>query len=133
MKTISVRKSKEFSTNSTIYVHVGSKKIHIKGFGSFQIPIEPGDHLFATHLWTSSNKVSYENINPATSLLILPRLGKILAFNILIVFIACALIFIFFKSRWSFFPLIPFVIYVILYLTILKNRYLIIRDESKES
>jgi hypothetical protein len=35
MKTIIIRKSLDFSSNSKIYLHIGAKKIHIKGFGSY--------------------------------------------------------------------------------------------------
>jgi hypothetical protein len=34
------------------------------------------------------------------------------------------------KFRWSFIPILPIALYVIVYLTILKNKYLIISPDQ---
>jgi len=126
MKTIKIRKSIDFSENSKLLVHIGGKKIHIKGFESFSLPVNEGEEIYATHLWTSSNKISYEQIKNGDLFLIRPRLGKQFAFINLVIFLICFAIFYFTKSRWSFLPLLPTVLYAGLYITVLKNKYLII-------
>src|SRR4030042_71563 len=127
MKTITIKKNIEFSANSKVYLHLGSKCIHIKGFGPFSFTVEPGEVFYASQLWTQSNRIKYDQLNNNSSFLIKPRLGKVLAFIILVVFMICTLLFLFFRSRWSYMPLMPFVIYVGLYLSFLRNSYLIIK------
>lgn len=132
MKTIKIRKSVDFSENSKIYLHIGTKLTHIKGFGSFSLPVEQGEEFFASHLWTKSNKINYSEISDNESFIIKPRMGKVLAFATLIVFTLCTVFFLFTKNRWSYIPLVPIVIYVFLHLSILKDRYLIISPFKKE-
>lgn len=132
MKTFEIKKTNEFSAKSKVFLNIGTKKIHVKGFGSFPVIIEPNESVFASQLWTQSNKITYENLKDKSKMLITPRLNKMLAFIILMVFGICTLVFLFTKNRWSFVPLIPFIIYVLLYLTVLKNRYLIIKEAKGE-
>jgi predicted RND superfamily exporter protein len=131
MKTITIKKTYEFSENSEIYLNSGTRQIHIKGFGSFSLTLEPGEEFFASYLWTRSNKITYEQLTNNYSFIIKPKFGKLLAFLVIILFVVCFCIFIFSKSRWSFLPLTPIVIYVFAYLSILKNRYLIIEPSKK--
>ena len=132
MKTLSVRKSYDFSHGSRVILHIGTKTLHIKGFGSYFFNIELGEDFYASHLWTQSNKIRYDRNDIADSYLIRPRLDKKLAFIILVVFVCCSVIFLFIKNFWALVPFVPFVIYVLLYLTILKNKYLIIIPDNKE-
>lgn len=129
MKNVSVKKSKYFSNTSKIYLFVGSKKVLIKGFELYTIPINEGENIAASHLWTGSNKIGYNKIEDGNSFVIKPRLSKLLALIIGIVFLFCSIIFILTSYRWSFLPLIPFIIYIVIYLTILKDRYLIIEKD----
>jgi hypothetical protein len=129
MKTIKIKKSYDFSPNSKIYLHIGSRKVNIKGFGLFSLPVEPGEEFFASHLWTRSNKIPFEQLTNNSNYLIKPRMGKVLAFTSLIILMVCFCIFIFTKSRWSFLPLLPLAIYVGSFLTVLRNRYLIIEKD----
>jgi hypothetical protein len=130
MKTINFRKNPEFSPDSKVVLHVGTKVIHIKGFGSFSVLAEPDEEVYASHLWTGSNKIDYNKIEDGNSFVIKPRLSKLLALIIGVVFLFCSTIFILTSYRWSFLPLIPFIIYIVIYLTILKDRYLIIEKDQ---
>ena len=130
MKTIKIRKSHDFSSNSKVIVHIGSNQIHIKGFGSFAIDIEPNQEFYASHQWTSSNVISFNNVTENNTYSIKPRLGKLLALITLIVFVICTTFFLVTKFRWSYVLLLPIIIYVLMYLTILKNRYLIISPDK---
>jgi hypothetical protein len=132
MKTIKIKKSYDFSANSKIYLQIGSKKMHIKGFGLFPITIEPGEDIYASHLWTRSKKMSYDQLTDSNSLIIKPRMGKLFAFIVLLILIICFCVFIFTKYRWSFIPLAPIALYVLVYISILKNRYLIIASSNVE-
>ena len=129
MKTITIKKNYEFSQNSKVILHCGSKCIQIKGFGPISVSIEPGEELYATQLWTQSNRIRYDQVNDKASYVIKPRLGKMLAFIIFLVLIICIVWFIFTRSRLSVIPIVPFIIYVALYLSVLKNNYLIIKTE----
>jgi hypothetical protein len=130
MKNISIKKSNYFSNTSKIYVFVGSRKVLITGFGLYTIPINVGEKISASHLWTGSEKLDYDKIDESISLVIKPRLNRLLALVIGIVFLLCCAIFIVTGYRWSFLPLIPFVIYIGTYLTILKDRYLILEKDQ---
>jgi len=132
MKTIKIRKSIDFSENSRILLYIGGKKIHLKGFESFSLPVNPGEEIYATHLWTGSNNISYDHIEDGDMFLVRPRLGKQFAFINLIIFMICFAIFYFTRWRWSFVPLLPTVLYAGLYITILRNRYLIIELIKQE-
>jgi len=131
MKTITIKKNYEFSPNSKVILHYGSTCIHIKGFGQVSVSIEPGEELYASQLWTQSNRIKYDQAFDKASYVIKPRLGKILAFVILLVFLICIIWFIFTRSRLSVIPIVPFIIYVALYLSVLKNKYLIIKAEKE--
>lgn len=132
MKNIYIKKSKVFSSNSKIILFVGERKIDIKGFGLFTISVNEGQSLFASQLWTKSNRLSYEDLHDGSTFLIKPKLGRMLALIFTITFLACSGVFILTKFKWSFVPLLPFVIYIALYLTVLKDGYLII-DQVDES
>ena len=131
MKNINIKKNRDFSGNSKIYLHVGDSRTHINGFGLYHLSIHPREEMYATHHWTMSNRIHYDELNEGISLVIKPKLTKKLALIIGIVFVICSLIFLITKYRWSFLPLLPFVLYVGTYLTILKNRYLIIEKEKR--
>ena len=131
MKTIRIKKNYEFSPNSKVFLHIGDKQVQIKGFESFSFTVEPGQEFFVSQQWTRSNKITYNQISDVTSFIIKPRLGKVLAFIALMIFAVCTVIFIFTKFRWSFIPLLPFALYVGLYLTVFKDRYLILELEKE--
>jgi hypothetical protein len=124
-KSISIRKSTDFSDRSKVLLHIGEKTFHIKGFNSFSFEVAPENVVFASQDWTSSNRLAYEQLE-SNAYLIKPRLTKKLAFWMLVVTSICFLIFIFAKWRWSFLPLIPFAFYILLYLSLLRKKYLII-------
>jgi len=126
LKTITIRKSHDFSPNSKVILHVGSKQKHINGFEPVSISIEPGQKFYASQQWTRSNLISYDNATENKTYSIKPRLGKPLAILTAIIFLACTVVFFVTNFRWSYVPLSPIVLYVFVYLTILKNRYLII-------
>ena len=132
MKTYQIRKNHEFSENANVHLHIGTKQIHIKGFGSFSLSLSPGEEFFASHLWTKSNIITYEELANGSSFVIKPRLNKLLAFISFLITVGCLCLFIFTKNRWSFIPLAPIVIYVAMYLSIFKNKYLIIKQEKEE-
>ena len=131
MKTIKIRKNNEFSDRSKVLLHNGSSLIHIKGFDPISFQVEPGEEIYVSQLWTQSNRIRYDKLKENSMLLIKPRLGRVLAFIILVVFTVCTVIFLFTKWRWSYIPLVPFLIYIGLYLSFFKNQYLIIKEEVK--
>lgn len=130
MKNIRIKKSNYFSSKSKIYVHVGSRKIRIDGFGLYTIPINAGEYLFASQMWTGSDKIAYEMLDDGELLVIEPKLSRLFALIVGIIFILCSIIAILTRYRWSFLPLVPLIIYIGLYLTVLRNRYLIIKKEQ---
>jgi hypothetical protein len=132
MKTIKVRKSSDFSENSKVYLHIGGKRVHIRGLESLSFPISPGEELYASQQWTRSNKISYDQIVDQSVLVIKPRLGKLFAFINLVILLICFAIFYFTHSRWSFFLLLPSVVIIGIYVTILKDRYLKIESYKIE-
>ncbi len=131
MRTITVRKNNEFSANSRIYLHTDTQKIHIKGFKPYTIQIERDGKFYASHLWTQSNRTTYSQIDDNSEFIIVPRLKPELS---LITLAALVLsLFLFFKtgSKWLFIPLAFCLVYIALYLTALKNRFLIIKPVKK--
>jgi hypothetical protein len=126
LKTITIRKSHDFSPNSKVILHVGSNQKHIKGFEPISFSIEPGQKFYASQQWARSNLISYDNATENKTYFIKPRLDKMLALLTVIIFLTCTVFFFVTKFRWSYVPLSPIVLYVFVYLTILKNRYLII-------
>jgi len=126
MKTITIKKDYDFSPMSKVILHIGERKEYLKGFGPFSFNIYPDQKFYASHQWTGSNRIKYNEIDDNTSFLVKPRFGKVLAFVTLIIFMVCMIIFLFSRFRWSFIPLVPIAVYVLVYLSILRNRYLII-------
>jgi hypothetical protein len=132
MKTIKVRKSSDFSENSKVYLHIGGKRVHIKGLESISFQISPGEELYASQQWTTSKRISYDQIVDQSVFVIRPKLGKLFAFINLVILLICFAIFYFTRSRWSFFPLLPSVVLIGLYVIILKDRFLIIESYKTE-
>jgi hypothetical protein len=130
MKNFKIKKSNYFSNTSKIFVFAGSKKVLITGYGLYTLSINEGEKISASHLWTGSEKVDYDKIEDGISLIIKPRLTRLLALIVGCVFLLCCSIFIITRYRWSFLPLIPFVLYIVIYLTFLKDRYLIIEKNQ---
>lgn len=124
MKTIILSKSNDFSPESKLILHTNSEKIHIKGFGSYTFNLEPGESFYLTHQWTSSPRLRYDDLDVENSIIVKPRLDKRFLFIVLFVMILCTIIFFIFKSRWSFLPILPFVVYILIYLSILRSKYL---------
>lgn len=124
MKTIILSKSNDFSPESKLILHTSSEKIHIRGFGSFTFYLNPGESFYLTHQWTSSPKLHYDDLDVENSLIVKPRLDKRFLFIVLFVLILCTIIFFLFKSRWSFLPILPFVVYILIYLSIFRRKYL---------
>jgi hypothetical protein len=124
MKTIKIKKNYDFSPNSKVYLSYGDKRIHIKGFDFFKITLEPGESVYTSQLWTRSKKLQYEDITDNSTYIIKPQLTRLLAYIIFVISLICIVVFIFTRWRWSLIPIIPFVIYVLLFVTILYDRYL---------
>ena len=133
MKTISIKKNYDFSPTSKVILHIGERKEYLKGFGSFSFTIGPDQEFYASHQWTRSNRIEYNEIGENTSFLVKPRFGKVLAFVTLLIFMICTVIFIFTRFRWSFIPLVPIAVYVLIYVTILSNKYLIIEPAKEDN
>jgi hypothetical protein len=130
MKTIKIRKANIFSANSKVFIYNGADKVHIKGFGLYALSIDSGDILKASHLWTKSDTINYEDLKDGSTVLIRPRFGRAFTIFVTILFIVCTCIFFLFKSKWSFIPLGVLAIYIAVYLTILKDKYLIIEQSQ---
>lgn len=126
MKTVKIAKSNDFSSESRLILHLKQERIHIKGFGSYTFSLGYGESFYLTHQWTSSQIVSYDDLGEENFFLVKPRLDKRLLFIFFFVFMLCTIAFLVFRSRWSYLPLIPFVIYILLYLSVLRNKYLIL-------
>lgn len=133
MKTVTIRKNYDFSPTSKVILHIGERKEFLKGFGPFSFTIGPDQEFYASHQWTRSNGIEYDEIGENTSFLVKPRFGKVLAFVTLMIFMFCTVIFIFTRFRWSFIPLALIAIYVMIYVTILSHKYLIIEPTSKDN
>ncbi len=131
MKTVEIRKNHDFSAKSKIILHIGEKEVHIKGFGLYSFELKPGETFFVSHLWTSSQKIGYTQLDQKSSFVIKPRLGKVFAWITLAIFIFCLYLLVYYKSRWSGFPLFPMAIYGGLYITVLRDRYLVIKPLVK--
>ena len=127
MKTIYVKKSNDFPINSKVYLNTKSQRIHIKGFESYQVSLEQDDSFFISHQWTKSKTINYTDLEDGAALLVKPLAEKILFFIFIIIFSICLLYFLLTKNRWSFMPLVPFALYFLLMVTVLKNRYLRVR------
>ena len=124
MKTFKIKKNYDLSPYSKILLHYGNRKIHVKEYDFSEITLEPGESVYASQLWTRSKKLQYEDITDNSTYIIKPQLTRLLAYIIFVISLICIVVFIFTRWRWSFIPLIPFVIYVLLFVTILYDRYL---------
>jgi len=133
MKTIWIKKNYDFSPDSKVILHIGERKEFLKGFGSFSFTIDPDQEFYVSHQWTRSKRIAYKEIDENTSFLVKPRLGKVLAFVALLIFMICTVIFIFTRFRWSFIPLVPIAVYVMIYVTILRDKYLIIEPSKSDN
>ena len=129
MKNINIKKSWDFSPNSKIYLHIGPRRVHIKGFGLYSLSVEQGEDIYASHLWTKSQNITYDQLADNQSLFVKPRMGKLFAFIAFLLSMVCFCVFIFTRYWWSLMPVAPFAIYALLYTTILKDRYLIIKND----
>gem|GEM_PF-2635648 len=112
------------SPYSKIILYYGNRKIHIKEYDFSEITLEPGESVYASQLWTRSKKLQYEDITDNSTYIIKPQLTRLLAYIIFVISLICIVVFIFTRWRWSLIPIIPFVIYVLLFVTILYDRYL---------
>jgi hypothetical protein len=126
MKTIKIRKNREFSARSKIFVKIGDQKVHVKGFGSVSLPIRPGEELCASHIWTGSNRLNYDHLKDGSSILIRPRLGRVYIISFFLVFSVCYAAFNITRQIWYILPISILIIYGINYLTVMSNRYLIL-------
>jgi predicted RND superfamily exporter protein len=133
MKTISIRMNYDFSPTSKVILHIGERKEHLKGYRPFSFTVYPDQEFYVSHQWTNSNRIRYNEIGEDTSYLVRPRFGKVLAFVTLIIFMICTVIFIFTRFRWSFMPLVPIALYVVTYVTILRDKYLIIESTKTDN
>lgn len=124
MKTFKIKKDFDLSPYSKIILYYGNRKIHIKEYDFSEITLEPGESVYASQLWTRSKKLQYEDITDNSTYIIKPQLTRLLAYIIFVISLICIVVFIFTRWRWSLIPIIPFVIYVLLFVTILYNRYL---------
>ena len=115
MKTIKIKKANNFSGNSRVLVKYGLKKVHIKGFEFYAIPLESGDNIEASHLWTSSNILQYEDIIDGSIFTIKPRFGRLFTILVAVLFVLCCSIFFLYRSKWSFLPLGLVAIYISVY------------------
>lgn len=124
MKTFKIKKDYDLSPYSKIILYYGNRKIHIKEYDFSEITLEPGESVYASQLWTRSKKLQYEDITDNSTYIIKPQLTRLLAYIIFVISLICIVVFIFTRWRWSLIPIIPFVIYVLLFVTILYDRYL---------
>ena len=124
MKTFKIKKNYDLSPYSKILLHYGNRKIHVKEYDFSEITLEPGESVYASQLWTRSKKLQYEDITDNSTYIIKPQLTRLLAYIIFVISLICIVVFIFTRWRWSLIPIIPFVIYVLLFVTILYDRYL---------
>jgi hypothetical protein len=131
IKYIKVKKSNYFSTNSKLFINAGSRKTQLSGYRPYTIEVNEGETISASQLWTGSNTIQYDKLENGSSLIVNPKLSRLLALIIGITFITCSLIFFLTRILWSLIPMIPFEIYIIIYITILKNRYLILEEEDR--
>ena len=129
MKQIHIMKNKDFSVNSRVFLHVGDKKFHIKGYKSYSFHLEPGQEFFASHQWTRSNRILYNNVGDGSIFLIRPRLTQKHAYILLLSIVISIILIPITRSAWSFAAVIPINIYILSCITILKNRYLIIKPK----
>jgi hypothetical protein len=126
MKTIKIRKSTQFSEDSRIMVHAGGESIFLRGYDSRPLTVDEDQELYASHQWTESNRLSCSMLKDGHTYFIKPRLSKGLAFIIFLTLMACGVFFYFTMNRWSFVPLLPFALYVLAYITVLRKKYLIL-------
>ena len=124
MKTFKIKKDYDLSPYSKIILYYGNRKIHVKEYDFSEITLEPGESVYASQLWTRSKKLQYEDITDNSTYIIKPQLTRLLAYIIFVISLICIVVFIFTRWRWSLIPIIPFVIYVLLFVTILYDRYL---------
>jgi hypothetical protein len=124
VKTFKIKKDFDLSPYSKIILYYGNRKIHIKEYDFSEITLEPGESVYASQLWTRSKKLQYEDITDNSTYIIKPQLTRLLAYIIFVISLICIVVFIFTRWRWSLIPIIPFVIYVLLFVTILYDRYL---------
>jgi len=124
VKTFKIKKDYDLSPYSKIILYYGNRKIHVKEYDFSEITLEPGESVYASQLWTRSKKLQYEDITDNSTYIIKPQLTRLLAYIIFVISLICIVVFIFTRWRWSLIPIIPFVIYVLLFVTILYNRYL---------
>jgi hypothetical protein len=127
MKKVIIKKSKYFTSSSKIFLCLKNERILLSGFGLYTISLNEGDSFYVKQLWTRSKSISYDQVEDGSQLSVKPKLNRLLAFIIGVVFIICFIVYIYSKSRWSFTPLIPFIIYIITYLSFLRNEYLILK------
>jgi len=124
VKTFKIKKDYDLSPYSKIILYYGNRKIHVKEYDFSEITLEPGESVYASQLWTRSKKLQYEDITDNSTYIIKPQLTRLLAYIIFVISLICIVVFIFTRWRWSLIPIIPFVIYVLLFVTILYDRYL---------
>lgn len=132
MKRVRIEKSDDLSDSSKIFLHLGDEKIHIKGFGSFTFTLNEGESFYITHQWVSSPRVHYEDIKDGDSFKVKPRLGKRFLIVFFIILIICTVTFFLLKSRWSYVPLLPFILYIITYLSVYRNKYFMLQPTQNE-
>jgi hypothetical protein len=131
MKTIRIRKNMDFSATSRIYVKIGPRKVHIKGFEAVVLPVLPGEEISASHIWTASNRISYDQLEDGSSIKIRPRMGLAFQWIFMLVFLVCFITFNITRIIWLVLPVLFFSLYAFTYLTVLYDRYLILEMEEQ--
>lgn len=130
MKNIKIKKARIFSPNSKIYVITSQSKVLITGYKPYNINVYEGELLSARQEWTGSNKIEYDKICEASQYVIKPRQNGFLVIYIAIAFIITYIVLLLTRNRFSFLLVLPIPLYIILYLTIWRNRVLIIEQEK---
>ena len=132
MKTIKVRKDRIFSSRSKVFIFIGSKRIHIKGFELYAITLNQQDSIYASQLWTKSKVIKYDDVIDGATIVIRPFFGRAFTLFTLALFLVCAAVFYIWRSRWSFIPFGILGIYIIVFMTCLADRYLILDQNEGE-
>jgi len=129
MKTITIEKSKSLK-NAPISVWLHNKEFVLTEKIS-SIHLEPKDNVQLSQMWCKSKKYNYDFFAEGGIYIADVVLNRSIIWLTLITSFGGIVFFKYYSNNLLFFlPLALVVIYIFLYLTILKNRYLLIKRKK---
>ena len=123
-KSISIRKSSEFSVGSSVCLYLNDQKILFNGYSYRELKIRSEDVVRARHLWLKSKKIGIRKFGDNAKYEIIHLLGRKFGFIFIVITSLCLILFLITNIWWLGLPIGLMGVYIFITLSLLSNRYL---------